>query len=83
MLPGQLCCQGETGICSHLIQMGDWCDLHHQKYEAAGARNLEKQIGNGLLIHNVSLKGESFFRTIDLERLMGDLERLMGDPIVS
>jgi hypothetical protein len=31
MLPGQLGCQGETGFCSHLIQMGDWCDLHHQK----------------------------------------------------
>ncbi len=35
--------QGETEFCSHLIQMGDWCDLHHQEYEATGARNSAKR----------------------------------------
>jgi len=49
MLPGQQGCQGETGLCSHLIQMGDWCDLHHQKYEATGARFSAKWFCNGVI----------------------------------
>jgi hypothetical protein len=83
MLPGQQRCQGETGFCSHLIQMGDWCDLHHQRNRSSRYKELSKNsLAMALLRINASPKGESFSRTIDSGQLMGDSGQLMGDPIL-
>lgn len=80
MLPGQQRCQGETGFCSHLIQMGDWCDLHHQRNRSSRCEGLSKNsLAMALLRINASPKGESFSRTIDSGQLMGDPNSLIAN----